>query len=92
VRRHIPFEVKRIALCMSFREDYDPSKTCEITGVSERTQRRLRKNYRDTGVLVKTPERSGRPRLMNGLETAFLEGCVERTPDITFTELQEEVL
>ncbi|THU89010.1 hypothetical protein K435DRAFT_678765 [Dendrothele bispora CBS 962.96] len=40
---------------------------------------------------VPRPLRTGRPSLLDALDSLFLESLVERTPDITLFELQEEL-
>ncbi|KAF8325604.1 hypothetical protein F5887DRAFT_829027, partial [Amanita rubescens] len=54
-----------------------------------RSLKRLRKTYRETGELVQVRVCDGRPRLLDSLDTAFIEGCIERQPDIYLKELQD---
>ncbi|EGN96714.1 hypothetical protein SERLA73DRAFT_140417 [Serpula lacrymans var. lacrymans S7.3] len=79
MRRHIPKEQKILAYELS----------C-IHGLSDRhTISRIRKTFRDTGEVGHQPVCQGRPCALDGLE--FLEGCIERQPDMILSELQEQL-
>ncbi|CDO78009.1 hypothetical protein BN946_scf184664.g6 [Trametes cinnabarina] len=65
------------------------AKIRQYTGLAESTQRRLRALYDQTGAVTRTPERQGRKRILNAMDISFIEGCIERMPDISLQELQE---
>ncbi|KDQ15987.1 hypothetical protein BOTBODRAFT_624185 [Botryobasidium botryosum FD-172 SS1] len=44
-----------------------------------------------TGSVVRWPLQVGGPRLLNRLHASFLEGCIEQSPNIYLTELQDEL-
>ncbi|KAF8999397.1 hypothetical protein BDQ17DRAFT_1170589, partial [Cyathus striatus] len=47
--------------------------------------------YRETGTVQQKAVIVGRPRSLDALDVAFLESCIQRTPDIYLEELQEEL-
>ncbi|OAX32072.1 hypothetical protein K503DRAFT_702698 [Rhizopogon vinicolor AM-OR11-026] len=49
--------------------------------------RYIRKTFRETGEVVRTPVCADRPRILNSLDAIFLESCIERQPDILLTEM-----
>ncbi|KAG1848883.1 hypothetical protein F4604DRAFT_1551487, partial [Suillus subluteus] len=59
--------------------------------VSSWSLRYLRKAYRETGEVVRTPVCAGRPRILDSLDANFLEACIERQPDILLTEMQDQL-
>ncbi|OAX30911.1 hypothetical protein K503DRAFT_667529, partial [Rhizopogon vinicolor AM-OR11-026] len=61
------------------------------TGISERSMRYIRKTFRETGEVVRTPICAGRPRILDSLDANFLESCIERQPDILLTEMQDQL-
>ncbi|KIJ57966.1 hypothetical protein HYDPIDRAFT_49569, partial [Hydnomerulius pinastri MD-312] len=60
-----------------------------LTGVAESTQRRILALHNKTGEVTQQPLENGRPRVLKGMNAAFLEGCIERSPDLTLQELQK---
>ncbi|OJT10703.1 hypothetical protein TRAPUB_12796 [Trametes pubescens] len=92
MRRHIPKEVKDIALFMSFRHRLPDKEIRKYTGISIRALKRLRQTYLQTGETVRVPVCIGRPRQLDALDANFLEGCIERQPDLTLEELQTYLL
>ncbi|TFK82335.1 Homeodomain-like protein, partial [Polyporus arcularius HHB13444] len=88
-RRHIPPEMKQQIVTMSAY--MTSGEISRVTDVSDRTVRRILGLWREQGVVVRRPAQAGRPRILNGLDLAYLEGCIERTPDIYLAELQEEL-
>ncbi|KAG1843223.1 hypothetical protein C8R48DRAFT_550406, partial [Suillus tomentosus] len=86
--RYISNERKQVALQMSLLNVKDPT-IRRYTGISERSLRYLRKVYRETGEVVRTPVCAGRPRILDSLDANFLEACIERQPDIYLTEMQD---
>jgi hypothetical protein len=65
VRRHIPDELKEVALSMSL-QGYPDLEICGLTGISERSLVRLRSTYRNTGGVSRTSP--GRPRMLTAME------------------------
>ncbi|KAF8876600.1 hypothetical protein CPB84DRAFT_411658 [Gymnopilus junonius] len=55
--------------------------------------RRLRKTFRETGETVPVQVVQGRPRLLDALDADvnFLEGLIERQPDMLLSELQDHL-
>ena len=60
MRRHISKAEKEMALRMSLESFLSDTKIAEYTGIRPRTMRRLRKQFRETGEVVRTPVVSGR--------------------------------
>ncbi|KAF8957714.1 hypothetical protein BDZ97DRAFT_1669451 [Flammula alnicola] len=90
-RRHIPAAQKELLVTMS-RNGMKPEEISRVTGTGFSTVKRVLRLHRTTGSVVKKPDIMGRPRLLNALDVAYLESCIERTPDIYISELQEELL
>ena len=65
---HIPRERKEVALQMSVLGLQDRT-IRRYTGVSERSMRYLRKTFRETGEVVRVPLCTGRPRILDSLDT-----------------------
>jgi hypothetical protein len=72
-RRHIEPVLKRLILNMALQPDMDQWSIRRLTGVSERTQSRVRSLERRTGSVVRTPIPMSRPRILTGLEATRLE-------------------
>ncbi|KAI5981096.1 hypothetical protein EDD15DRAFT_2184751 [Pisolithus albus] len=91
VRRQISSDVKRIVVEMSQQADVPLTRAQirSLTGVAESTQRRINALYRCTGEVAVRPIECGRRRVMHALDVMFLEGLVERRPDITLLEMQQ---
>ncbi|KAI0055790.1 Homeodomain-like protein, partial [Artomyces pyxidatus] len=89
-RKHIPISIKKQIVCMSAKIA-NKNKIAYLLDVSPRTVRRVLRLAHTTGSVVRRPIQSGGPRLLNGLHAAFLEGCIERRPDILLTELRQEL-
>jgi transposase len=106
VRRHISKETKELALSMSLQGISD-LEIREMTGISERSVKRLRKTYRNSGSAAVA---LGRPRTLSSMEVKvrcvylshlppqlisftrqFLCDCVKRQPDMSLAELQGEL-
>ncbi|KAF8835794.1 hypothetical protein BDN67DRAFT_1005692, partial [Paxillus ammoniavirescens] len=90
-RRHISDEVKNVIVTMSTHAEI-PLTRKEIrvlTGVAESTQRRINALYRRTGQVSASPAANGRSRTLNAMDVSFLEGLIERWPDITFNEMKK---
>ncbi|KAH9011360.1 hypothetical protein EDB84DRAFT_1648685, partial [Lactarius hengduanensis] len=85
-RRHFSREIKEVALHMSHQGMSDADIE-EYLGISERSMRRLRATYLATGEVVRIPVCPGRPRLLDSLDSRFIEGCILRQPDISLEEL-----
>jgi transposase len=67
VRRHIPNETKELALSMSLQGISD-LEIRELTGISERSVKRLRRIYRNSGSAAQKSVASGRPRTLSSVE------------------------
>jgi len=67
MRRHIPKERKEVALEMSLLNVKDRT-IRRYTGISERSMRYLRKTFRETGEVTRTPVCGGRPRILDSLD------------------------
>ncbi|GBE86874.1 hypothetical protein SCP_1001160 [Sparassis crispa] len=88
-RRHIPRAVKETLVVLSGH--FKTSVIARTLDVNLRTVQRILQLAHRSGSVVRTPLRSGRPRILNGLDAAYLESCIERTPDLYFEELQVEL-
>ena len=105
MRCHIPKAMKDMALHMMNDEALTDKLIHCYTGISMCSLKRLRQTYRETGDSVRTPVCNGRPHILDSLETAvsstlpfqpyvlimkqFLEGCIERQPDVFLLKLQD---
>ncbi|KAJ8582873.1 hypothetical protein M405DRAFT_692426, partial [Rhizopogon salebrosus TDB-379] len=88
-RRHIPEPMKQQWVTMSAH--MKSSDIARVTHSSHRTVNRALRLSRLTGSVVQRPLQAGRPRLLTALDVAYLDACVERTPDIFLLELQHEL-
>ncbi|KAF9228894.1 hypothetical protein BS17DRAFT_690481 [Gyrodon lividus] len=88
--RHIPQAAKEQIIVMSTH--MKASRIAEVTGISARTVRRTLNLWWKTGGVTaqQSLNKPGRPQKLNSLDI-FLEGCIERTPDIYLIELQQEL-
>ena len=66
MRRHISTDIKRLVLRLATVREYKYKKMREISGVSERTTKRICALHRRTGDVVKKRIIDGGPRLLNG--------------------------
>jgi hypothetical protein len=66
-RRHIEPVLKQLILNVALQPDMDQWNIRRLTGVSERTQSRVRWLEQRTGSAVRTPIPMGRPRILTGL-------------------------
>ncbi|OAX39935.1 hypothetical protein K503DRAFT_39942 [Rhizopogon vinicolor AM-OR11-026] len=64
---HIRKERKQVALQMSLLNVKDRT-IHRYTGISERSMRYIRKTFRETGEIVRTPVCAGRPRILDSLD------------------------
>ena len=76
MRRHFTKERKEIGLHMSLEEDIRDKHIRRLTGISERSMQRIRKNDREIGEVVRIPVCQGRPRLLDSLETNVSHACM----------------
>ncbi|KAJ8597102.1 hypothetical protein M405DRAFT_703078, partial [Rhizopogon salebrosus TDB-379] len=53
--------------------------------------RSMRKTFRETGEVVRTPVCASRPRISLDANMSYLESCIERQPDILLTEMQNQL-
>ena len=67
VRRHISNETKELALSMSLQGTSD-LEIRKLTGISERSVKRLRRTYRNSGSVACKPVAPGRPRTLSSME------------------------
>jgi transposase-like protein len=67
VRRRISDDVKQMALAMSLQR-IPQSEIRQLTGVSERSLKRLRSSYRKTDAVSAKSVPTGRPRLLTSVE------------------------
>jgi hypothetical protein len=72
--RHIPANIKELVVQMAEEPDMNSKTIRRLTGVSERTQFRVRALLRVTGEVVCTPVVAGRPRKLDTLDVAAAEG------------------
>ena len=68
MRRYIPKEFKDLAIHMSLNENVSDDDIHAYIGISQRTMRRLRKLYEETGETIRVPVAPGRPRLLDTLD------------------------
>jgi hypothetical protein len=66
MRRHISAEIKRQVLRLAVVRSYKYKKVRELTGVSERTTKRLCALHQRIGDVVKKRTVDGGPHLLNG--------------------------
>ncbi|PPR00338.1 hypothetical protein CVT24_004359 [Panaeolus cyanescens] len=78
-------------LKLSLIHGYKQKKIRTITGVSIRSIKRIRTNWRRTGAVIQIPAVKGRCRILNAFEVSFLEGCIEQKPDLLLSELQDRL-
>ncbi|KAF8888259.1 hypothetical protein BD779DRAFT_1440056 [Infundibulicybe gibba] len=88
-RQHISQAVKEQLVTMSAY--MTPREIQGVTDISKRTVNRVISLATRTGSVVKRSLRVGRLRILNALDIAYLEGCIERTPDIFLSELRDEL-
>lgn len=71
VYRHISDELKEMALSMSLQglSDHDIR---DFTGISERSLKRVRSTFRDTGQVSRVPLATGRNRMLTPMEAKVL--------------------
>ncbi|KAJ7697302.1 hypothetical protein B0H16DRAFT_1232233, partial [Mycena metata] len=86
-QRHISPELKRLVVVMNANCVPNPV-IAVATGFHPRTVHRILETWCNTGNVVRIPLELGRPRILTSLDVSFLEGLVERTPDIYTFELQ----
>ncbi|KAF8233046.1 hypothetical protein L208DRAFT_1268986, partial [Tricholoma matsutake] len=88
--RHIAPNIKQLVLRMNDDPNMTQTRICELTGVSECTQYHIAALLHETGEVVCTPLVAGHPQKLDVLDSAasFLEGCIEKQPDILLAELQ----
>jgi transposase len=88
-QRSIAPEVKQLILRMESQTEMSQREMRTLTGV---TQRRLKKLFDRTGEVARQAFPAGRPRLLTSIDAMFLEGCIERQPDIYLSELRHALL
>ncbi|KAJ6571917.1 hypothetical protein B0H19DRAFT_935535 [Mycena capillaripes] len=88
-RCHIPPAQKWLVITMATHGCMKGPAIHDATGISVRTIYCILSTWRSTGKVVRVPLELGRPRILTALDVSFLEGLVERTPDIYTFELQQ---
>ena len=68
---------------MAEQPDMDSKTIRRLTGVSERTQFRVRALLRDTGEVVRTPIVDGRPRKLDSLDAAVSQQSFRVSAQLT---------
>jgi hypothetical protein len=79
MKHHIAKERKEIGLHMSLELDICDKDIRRLTGISERSMQRIRKNNREIGEVVRIPVCQGRPRLLDSLEANVSHACMPST-------------
>ncbi|KAL1663510.1 Homeodomain-like protein, partial [Schizophyllum commune] len=59
---------------------------------SRRTVDRVLSTYKATGDVTRKPLVTGRPRVLTAMQLNYLEGLIERKPDIYLAELRQHLL
>ncbi|KAF9264618.1 hypothetical protein L218DRAFT_233139 [Marasmius fiardii PR-910] len=87
--RYIPPAVKHEMYTFSTR--VKTGQVAEAYGVSKRTVQRVKERVEKARVYEEMngewAKQTGRPRVLDSFDLAFLEGCIERTPDLELSEL-----
>ncbi|KAH9943735.1 hypothetical protein B0H21DRAFT_695328, partial [Amylocystis lapponica] len=87
--RQIPEKVKKVILNMSSKPGVKAKDIQWLVDVHPVTISHICHVYRETDKVVRTPTVIGRPQILNGLDVAFLEGCVKQQPDIFLNGLKK---
>ncbi|KZP17418.1 hypothetical protein FIBSPDRAFT_667968, partial [Athelia psychrophila] len=83
---------ERKELIVSLADKYKTDEIANICHVSSRTVQRVLELWRKHGDVVREPLQAGRPRELDYLDLAYLEACVERTPDVYIYELKDQLM
>ncbi|KZP07590.1 hypothetical protein FIBSPDRAFT_707505, partial [Athelia psychrophila] len=86
---YISPEIKQLMVSLS--DHYKTRDIADICQVSPRTVRRVLELWRRRGEVVRVPIVQGRPRGLDALDLAYLESCIERTPDVYLYELRTQL-
>ncbi|KAF8893554.1 hypothetical protein BD779DRAFT_1506912 [Infundibulicybe gibba] len=78
-------------LIITLSTTLNPHEIAHYTGVSTRTVHRVLALWRDTGSVTRTPLQNGRPRLLTTSQVDYIEGLLERRPDMHLSEIQEDI-
>ncbi|KDQ09081.1 hypothetical protein BOTBODRAFT_535246, partial [Botryobasidium botryosum FD-172 SS1] len=89
-RRHIPAPIKEQIVSMALKIR-DKQRIAELMDVGTSTVYRVVQKAFRTGSVTCQPLQCGGPRALSGIQIAFIESCIERTPDIYLVELQAEL-
>ncbi|KAJ7939022.1 hypothetical protein B0H13DRAFT_1446856, partial [Mycena leptocephala] len=60
----------------------------QANGVSQRTVQRVTNLWKTKGLVYNKSLAVGRPRALSSSDVSYLEGLIERTPDLLLSELQ----
>ncbi|KAK7021409.1 hypothetical protein VNI00_017360 [Paramarasmius palmivorus] len=80
---------KKKTYVTQYYQGLKPRTICTTSGYSLRAFYRLQKLYETTGQVTKRPLVPGAPRVLTSLQLDYLEGLIERTPDIYLSEMQD---
>ncbi|KZV97731.1 hypothetical protein EXIGLDRAFT_607723 [Exidia glandulosa HHB12029] len=86
---HISDDTKRAIV--NLRRTESQSRVAALLGVSLSTVKRVDRNVKENGHVSRPAICPGRKRLLGNREATFLQGCIERQPDMTAEELQDEL-
>ncbi|VDC02747.1 unnamed protein product [Peniophora sp. CBMAI 1063] len=90
-RRHIPDAQKELLMEM-LDNGMPQDDLVKFSHVSDRTCRRVKKLYRQTGKVSRKALFPGRPRALGDLPLAYLEARIEQSPDLTLRELRQALV
>ncbi|KAF8237692.1 hypothetical protein L208DRAFT_1246195, partial [Tricholoma matsutake] len=67
-------------------------KTMYHTSINICTMQHVLQLWRQTGYINKKPLQAGRPQALTGYYISYIEGLIERQPDIYLCEIQDHLL
>jgi len=91
-RRHIPVAIKEAMITLHTTKGLKKKEVADLLDVDVRTVRRVTRLEAETGSVVRESFLKGCRRLLNGIDCAYLESLLERTPDLYLRELQEDLV
>lgn len=86
LRRHISTSVKEQLVYMS--RNMKPKEIAKCTGIGKTCIYRTLGLWKRTSHVSRKPVRIDCPRVLNGIDLAYLESVIERTPDASLPELK----
>ncbi|KZP28209.1 hypothetical protein FIBSPDRAFT_690215, partial [Athelia psychrophila] len=87
---YVSLEIKRLMVSLSGH--YKTREIADICKVSPCTVQRVLQLWRQSGEVVRVPVVQGRPHKLDALDLAYLESCIERTPDSYLYELRAQLM